>query len=211
MNGEFYHPLGTTKWEADVYGLKLQIVYQRISLRWAEVTRAAVFDNSRLADTPAFNDDSNYIARVYNDNILPGTGWLFKTSKKVMRNYPYLVLARGPRWGRAVIVQLPTSDPRTEELVQVVRQAVGERWMGVLHTSQEKKSMGMRYAWWGWLGLGVLMCLMTACMILAVYPWALIRDWNFEEIAHLPLWLWTALLVWIVLVGGLYLLFRNRI
>ena len=138
QSGALAAPFGTVYWQVTADGIELRQAGQSREAAWRDITAGALvtFDSGIPPDMPR--------------TLLPGMGWLFRTSEELSEGAVQLVLARGQRYGRALRVSLPADTSAADELIDCLRRRLGARWCGVVARGDESKVLGLRLPWWQW-------------------------------------------------------------
>jgi hypothetical protein len=193
---QFGTAVGSVSWEADAQGLKVTFRNRTRQLRWPEITAAGLVHFSELDASAGMPTQ-----------ILPGLGKLFALNRWLAREQRQLVLARGRSTFRAVRIPIPVEEPKAMALVEQVRQAVGDRWIGEVSIQDHQSALGLSTPWWFYPLFGLGMAVFGLTIVLAIGAFQALSD---GQVAGVPPLAWVALLFWVVLVGGILLLYRRR-
>ena len=192
----FPTPLGEVGWETDARGLSIDFRGHTKQVPWAEISAAGLVRFSG-PNIPAGMPLS----------ILPGLGKLVDLDRQEAQALRQLVLARGRSPFRAVRIPIPTDKPEAAALAEAAQQKLGERWIGEVAMEDHQAALGLSTPWWFYLVFGFGMVAFGLTILLALGAFESLSS---GQVAGVPPLAWLALLFWLLLVGGILFLYRQR-
>jgi hypothetical protein len=196
MMDRFVTVMGTVAWETGAEGLKVTFRNRTRQLRWSDITAAGLVHFSE-PDAPAGMPTA----------ILPGLGKLFGLNRWLAREQRQLVLARGRSVFHTVRIPIPVQEPEAMALVEQVRQNLGDKWIGEVSIQEHQPALGLSTPWWFYLLFGLGFVAFGLTILFAIGAFEALSS---GQVSDVPPVAWVALLFWVVLAGGILLLYRKR-
>ncbi|MEJ2208387.1 MAG: hypothetical protein P8129_05045 [Anaerolineae bacterium] len=192
----FETPVGGVGWEMSDRDLTVSVRRRTRRLGWTEVTAAGLVhlpDPDVPAGMPL--------------NLLPGLGKLVDLNRREAQELRQLVLARGPSSFRALRIPIPVDEPGAMALVTAVQTKLGDRWIGEVAMEDHQAALGLSTPWWFYplFGLGFVAFGLTILLAIGAF-----ESLSSGQVTGVPPLAWVALLLWVILVGGILFLYRRR-
>jgi 4-amino-4-deoxy-L-arabinose transferase-like glycosyltransferase len=193
---EFVTAVGSIGWEADAQGLKVTFRRRTRQLRWADVTAAGLVH----LPSPAVPPDMP-------TSILPGLGKVIDVDRRLAREQRQLVLARGRSAFQAMRLPIPVDEPEAMALVEAVRRNLDDRWIGEVSMEDHQSALGLSTPWWFYPLFGLGMAILGLAILLAIGAFQALSS---GQVSGVPPIAWLALLLWLILIGGILFIYRRR-
>jgi 4-amino-4-deoxy-L-arabinose transferase-like glycosyltransferase len=89
----------------------------------------------------------------------------------------------------------------------VVRQNLGDKWIGEVAIQDQQPALGLSTPWWFYLLFGLGFVAFGLTILLAIGTFGALTG---GKVSVVPPVAWLALLFWVVMAGGILFLYRKR-
>jgi hypothetical protein len=192
----FETPAGGVAWELDGQGLRILFRRRTRRLLWREVTAVGLVHFS----------DPEVPAGMPLD-LLPGLGKLVDLNRRQAHELRQLVLARGRSSFRVFRIPIPVDEAEAMALVAAVQTKLADRWIGEVAMKDHQSALGLSTPWWFYPLFALGMVVFGLTILAAIGAFEALSS---GQLAGVPPLAWLALLLWVILAGGILYLYRGR-
>ena len=189
MQNTYTTPVGDVSWKADEQSIHIQFKNQDHHIKWKDITKGGLVG---FPDKPSRVD---FIANI------PGADEMLYLYDQLLDDYAQLVLVRGWLESRVVRLPMPEDDPAGTELLDIIQEYIGDKWLGEIPKEDYEEVMGIGMPRWYFAMVLFGFMLISYVLLQVIIALSALSAGNVYDLPGL-FWLAVILLFMLIIYGG---------